>query len=515
MVIVYILSVSLVNVINLTLAIGDSSVFISSLLFPVIADLWSVRFFLLLRLISVTVFIWSYYYMDGEEFYSRFISIVISFVASMVALIFLGRFFGAIIGWDGLGVTSFLLVIYYKNRKSLGSGIITALTNRLGDCFLLIVLGLSLFSNQYPHESSFLLIILILTSMTKRAQIPFSSWLPSAIAAPTPVRALVHSSTLVTAGVYLLIRFNSLRYEWLLSIGSATILIAGVCACAEMDIKKIVALSTLSQLGVIIVSLSLSQKNFCFFHLITHAMFKALLFMCVGVRIHTIYGSQDFRRFSGTRSSLMWPTSFLLISNLSLLGFPFISGFYSKDLILESFYSRGSRCLMGLLFLVGVGTTTAYRVKIINIARFGKESSVPVSLASGGFSIQLKFPMTILGACSVLIGYFIGNKLNYDLTTVVMAYDKLCPLLIISLGVLLGLVVRNLKIAFFRSIWNLSSLFQKTREESELMSLIHGHDNGWVEYRGGIGARFRISLTNLLLHPFIRTSIVVIWLITF
>lgn len=229
-------------------------------------------------------------------------------------------------------------------------------------------------------------------------------------------------------------------------------LMAGVCACAEMDIKKIVALSTLSQLGVMIVSLSLFQKNFCFFHLMTHAMFKALLFMCVGVGIHTIYGSQDFRSFSGTRSSLMWPTSFLLISNLSLLGFPFISGFYRKDLILESFYSRGSRCLMCLLFLVGVGTTTAYRVKIINIARFGKESSVPSSLASGGFRRQLKLPMRTLGVCSVLGGYFIGNKLNYDLSTVVVAYDKLCPLLIISLGFVLGLAVRNLKIAFFRSI---------------------------------------------------------------
>lgn len=110
-------------------------------------------------------------------------------------------------------MTSFLLVIYYKNRKSLGSGIITALTNRLGDCFLLIILGISLYSSQLPSSYYFLLAFLLLTSITKRAQIPFSSWLPSAIAAPTPVRALVHSSTLVTAGIYLLIRFNFFRFE--------------------------------------------------------------------------------------------------------------------------------------------------------------------------------------------------------------------------------------------------------------------------------------------------------------
>merc|ERR1712135_249852 len=153
----------------------------------------------------------------------------------------------------------------------------------------------------------FLAALILITSITKSAQIPFSSWLPSAIAAPTPVRALVHSSTLVTAGVYLLLRFNLFSIEWMLLLGRMTMLIAGVRACTELDIKKIVALSTLSQLGVIIVSLSLFQKNFCFFHLITHAIFKALLFMCVGVGIHTPYGSQDFRRFSGVRSSLLWP----------------------------------------------------------------------------------------------------------------------------------------------------------------------------------------------------------------
>ena len=353
--------------------------------FSLISDRWSLIFFSLLSLISCMVFIWSYYYIDSEENYARFIMIVVLFVRSIVALIFFSRIFGAMIGWDGLGVTSFLLVIYYKNRKSLGSGIITALTNRLGDCFLLIILGVSLYSSQLPFSCYFLLIFLLLTSMTKRAQIPFSSWLPSAMAAPTPVRALVHSSTLVTAGVYLLIRFNFLRFEWLLPIGRATMLMAGLCACAEIDIKKIVALSTLSQLGVIVVSLSLYQKEFCFFHLITHAMFKALLFMCVGVGIHTVYGSQDFRRFSGTRSRLVWPRRLLMVSNLALLGFPFISGFYSKDLVLESFYSLNNRFIIGLAFLVGVGRTTAYSVKMMNLAVFNKTSEGPSGLSSGGF----------------------------------------------------------------------------------------------------------------------------------
>merc|ERR1711942_412431 len=263
-------------------------------------------------------------------------------MGSMVILIFMGSLFGAMIGWDGLGVTSFLLVIYYKNRKSLGSGIITALTNRLGDCFFLVILGLAALDRAHPKLFYLLACLILITSITKSAQIPFSSWLPSAIAAPTPVRAPVHSSTLVTAGVYLLLRFNLFSIEWMLLLGRITMLIAGVRACTELDIKKIVALSTLSQLGVIIVSLSLYQKDLCFFHLVTHAIFKALLFICVGISIHTIYGSQDFRSFSNLGKGIFYPIRFLTISNLALLGFPFISGFYRKDIIMERFYSSYS-----------------------------------------------------------------------------------------------------------------------------------------------------------------------------
>ena len=512
MVLNYILRLVLLNALTIGIRLGCSTVYMGPLNFSVASDNWSTLFFSLLSLISSVVFIWSYYYMDSEENYVRFIIIVSLFVRSMVALIFFSRVFGAMIGWDGLGVTSFLLVIYYKNRKSLGSGIITALTNRLGDCFLLIILGICLYSSQVPEGHYIFLLFILLTSMTKRAQIPFSSWLPSAIAAPTPVSALVHSSTLVTAGIYLLIRFNPFRFEWLLPIGSATMLIAGFCACAEIDIKKIVALSTLSQLGVIIVSLSLFQKGFCFFHLITHAIFKALLFICVGVGIHTLYGSQDFRRFSGVRSSLLWPRGLLSVSNLSLLGFPFISGFYRKDLILESFYSINISLFIGLGFLIGVGSTTAYRIKIINLAVFSKSSERPSSQRSGGFRWQLKVPITILGICSITRGFFLRETLSYHLITSVIIIDKLIPLAIIILGRILGLIVRNLKAPFLRSIWNLSSLFQMTRNASKRIRACQKTDIGWVEFRGGPGSRIFFSLAIIVLHPVLRTSVILVWI---
>lgn len=348
----------------------------------------------------------------------------------MVLLVFINTLFGALVGWDGLGVTSFLLVIYFKNRKALGRGMITALTNRLGDAFLLVLLGLAFL----PHTATYiLLVLLLLTAITKRAQYPFSRWLPAAMAAPTPVRALVHSSTLVTAGVYLLLRFNHHGTEWLLALGSITILLAGMCACAEIDIKKIVALSTLSQLGVMVVGLGLALKRLCFFHLMTHALFKALLFLCVGVGIHTVFGSQDFRAHSNVASTLPGPRALLCVANLALLGFPYLAGFYRKDAILEGFY-RASQRLAGLLaFLFGVGLTTAYRLKLTSLALLSSLSPSPATLNGGGSPPRVKLPLLALGSAAVLGGYLLAPLLTTDVCTAT-SEDKILPLLGIALG---------------------------------------------------------------------------------
>lgn len=287
-------------------------------------------------------------------------------------------------------------------------------------------------------------------------------------------------------------------------------LMAGFCACAEIDIKKIVALSTLSQLGVMMVSLSLMQKDFCFFHLMTHAMFKALLFMCVGVGIHTVYGSQDFRRFSGIRSCLVWPSSLLLVRNLSLLGFPFISGFYRKDIILERFYSLDNRLLIGLGFLVGVGRTSAYRLKMINLAIFSRNSEGPSDLASGGFSWQLKTPIAILGVCSIFSGFIISDLMCQSLAVSLVRVDKLLPLIIIRVGLAAGLMLRNLKTPFLSSMWNLSTMAQGCRKYSDQMRLSQKVDGRWLEFRGGIGFSSALSRVVLLLHPFTRISTIVL-----
>jgi NADH-ubiquinone oxidoreductase chain 5 len=211
-------------------------------------------------------------------------------------------------------------------------------------------------------------LLVVLAAMTKRAQIPFSSWLPAAMAAPTPVSALVHSSTLVTAGVYLLIRFSAAFGSWLctflLLFSGLTMFIAGLGANFEYDLRKIIALSTLRQLGLIIGAVSVGLVSLAFFHLLTHALFKALLFMCAGVIIHTIRDSQDIR-FMGNLSFQMPFTSVCLsVSRFALCGVPFLAGFYSKDLILEMVSLSYINFFGFILFFASTGLTVCYSFRL-------------------------------------------------------------------------------------------------------------------------------------------------------
>jgi NADH-ubiquinone oxidoreductase chain 5 len=228
---------------------------------------------------------------------------------------------------------------------------ITFISNRLGDLGVIVCIawifdfgGFNLFSCQHLFHINFSYVSLaiILAAITKRAQIPFSAWLPAAMAAPTPVSSLVHSSTLVTAGVYLLIRFSfliKLNY-YLLLFSLLTITISGLSALFETDIKKVIALSTLSQLGVIIFSLAVGLKELAFFHLITHALFKSLLFLCAGFYIHSRVDWQDIRSVSKIYHAYPLLRLYFVVASLALSGAPFLTGFYSKDAIIELFSSQ-------------------------------------------------------------------------------------------------------------------------------------------------------------------------------
>lgn len=282
-----------------------------------------------------------------------------------------------LLGWDGLGLVSYCLVIYYQNIKSANAGIVTVLSNRVGDVAILLAVSWMLnygswnfFYLQSLLElggARMLLVLVVLASITKRAQIPFSAWLPAAIAAPTPVSALVHSSTLVTAGVYLLIRFNSLLgvRDFLFWVGVLTMVMSGLGANFEIDLKKIIALSTLSQLGLIIISIGLGMADIAFFHLMTHALFKSLLFLCAGVFIHSIGDTQDIRLVGGLIISCPVTTFYFIGCSMALCGFPFLSGFYSKDLILEKLLLGDVNLFILVLALAGTLFTLTYSVRLV------------------------------------------------------------------------------------------------------------------------------------------------------
>lgn len=211
--------------------------------------------------------------------------------------------------------------------------------------------------------------VLLTGCLTKRAQMPFSAWLPAAIAAPTPVSALVHSSTLVTAGVYVLLRFHGglpdRVLDFLFVVRRLTLVISGMRAIMEVDFKKIIAFSTLSQLSIIIIALSVGAVEACFFHLVIHALFKALIFMCVGYLMVEFSGAQDFRFFSSCWCSSPYVSGWLLVSCMSLFGVPYVAGYYSKDLVIESYLEGGLSVSELVVLGFGISLTVGYGIRML------------------------------------------------------------------------------------------------------------------------------------------------------
>ena len=385
------------------------------------ADSSSYIFLLTLTSISVTVLTWSYFYIDSDSVYRRFLMLIFLFLGSIFILVFSADLLCLFVAWDLLGFTSFFLVIINRSRSSLGGGLLTGLTNRLGDVFLLSFFGLVFYGSS--DSLSWPLWILVVISCTKSAQVPFSAWLPAAMLAPTPVSALVHSSTLVTAGVYLLYRYAPSSCSFLIYVGILTTLVAGFAALLECDIKKVIALSTLSQLGLIVSSLGVGERALCFAHLNTHAAFKALLFLAVGTVIHSIYGSQEPRSLVSLASSSPFLIIVVLVGSLSICGLVFLSGIVTKEAILEACFSRGIRLSSLLLFYLGIILTLAYRLQLVRRLLCSTNSSVPLSLSISG-SLLVKLPMCWLLFVSIAQGccFYLNSATRFP---VLCLLDKL------------------------------------------------------------------------------------------
>lgn len=439
-------------------------------------DWMGILFIFTVLLISSMIIFYRREYIIHEINFIRFLYLVLIFIFSILLLILSPNLIRILIGWDGLGLVSYCLVIYYQNYNRFVSGMLTVLINRIGDMFILFRLGIIVILGSwnfcnFNKLKFFILLILIIAFFTKRAQIPFSSWLPAAMAAPTPVSSLVHSSTLVTAGIYILIRFHYLIFKndlllfYILIRGLLTIILSGLSANFEYDLKKIIAYSTLSQLGLIVMIIGIKNFELAFFHLIIHAIFKSIIFICSGVIIHSYSNNQDIRFIGLAANFIPFTTMVFFISRLSLCGIPFFSGFYSKDQILEILIINNLNFIIYLIIIIRTGLTISYSIRLIYYLFNGPIRFLPI-INLKDFKV-MNFSILILFIITLNLGYLL-NLLIFSIIDEIylLKIEKILILLITILFIFLRLYINllfkflniNFLIYFSGKIWFLYDL---------------------------------------------------------
>nr|YP_010989189.1 NADH dehydrogenase subunit 5 [Forcipomyia pulchrithorax]WOR86765.1 NADH dehydrogenase subunit 5 [Forcipomyia pulchrithorax] len=511
----------------------------SLIVMTILLDWMSLFFLSFVSLISALVVFYSMEYMASDMFINRFILLVLMFVLSMYLLIISPNLISILLGWDGLGLVSYCLVIYFQNVKSYNAGMLTALSNRIGDVMILLSVAWMLNFGSWNYifylelmredfEMTLIGVMLVFAAMTKSAQIPFSAWLPAAMAAPTPVSALVHSSTLVTAGVYLLIRFNSLivnsAIAWvLLLLGGLTMFMAGLGANFEYDLKKIIALSTLSQLGLMMSILSMGFASLAFFHLLTHALFKALLFMCAGVVIHSMKNFQDIRYMGSLVGQLPLTISCFNVANLALCGMPFLAGFYSKDMILEISSFSEINVISYFLYFFSTGLTVCYSLRLMYFTMYANFSSWAFHPLYDSSKIMTTgmmglLVMSIMGGC--MLSWII---FPVPYVIVIPSIMKLMVPIVCILGAVIGGLLANwslylrlksksnfMAIFFMGSMWflpTLSTVGTVFTPLSVSMSYMKSLDYGWLESLGGQNLNYTLSKASGYLQIFQNNSL--------
>jgi len=383
-------------------------------------------------IVSSLVHLYSIGYMSHDPHNQRFFSYLSLFTFMMIILVTADNFLLMFVGWEGVGVCSYLLVSFWFTRIAANQSSISAfLTNRVGDAFLTIgMFGIlwsygnldynTVFSLTPYYNENIVTIIgicLLIGAMAKSSQVGLHVWLPMAMEGPTPVSALIHAATMVTAGVYLLIRvsplieYSSLVLLLCLWLGAITTVFSSLIGLFQQDIKKVIAYSTMSQLGMMVIAVGLSSYNIALFHLINHAFYKGLLFLGAGAVIHAVADNQDFRRYGGLISYLPLTYSVMLIASLSLVAFPFMTGFYSKDFIIESAFGKYyiSSITVYYIAIIGAMFTTLYSVKVLYLTFLTNPNGPIVNYkqkyAAHESDIFMSLPLIILAVFSIIFGY--------------------------------------------------------------------------------------------------------------